>query len=185
MREGWGGLLGVGLLSLFLASAAHADLLRCVGPDGKTIYTDSKAQCPGAKPFEPQGVLQPGGPTRPPVPASEGALADRLHRANARRLAGEVEEQEAQRWRDRKSEIEAILAKLQARRDYLEQFITLCNRGGSVMARDASGIKRTVRCTKIKSQYADLEKEEVSANERLAALPEECRRAGCLPGWIR
>ena len=30
-------------------SPASADFYRCTGPDGRTIYTDNRATCPGAK----------------------------------------------------------------------------------------------------------------------------------------
>lgn len=170
-----------------LAAAAEADLLRCMGPDGKWIYTDNKALCPEAKPFEPKGEIQSTrpAPEQAPAAAPENSVKDRLRRAEARRRAAEAEEAEAQSWRDKKSQIEQTLERIQDRRTYLEKFVTLCNRGGLVFARDDAGIKRTVKCSSIKSQYANLEGEEAKARKDLERLPEECRRAGCLPGWLR
>jgi hypothetical protein len=160
---------------------AGADLLRCVGPDGKTIYTDSKALCPDAKPFEPDGAIQAG-------PAASGArdpLDDRQRRAASRLRRAEVEAGEAARWRDKKTELEEALAAIQERRSYLASFLAMCNRGGSVVTRDAAGIKRPVPCKDIRAEHASLGADEERAQAALDSLPDECRRAGCLPGWIR
>ena len=38
----------------------------------------------------------------------------------------------------------------------------------------------------VSREFHDLEQQEAAAREYLATgLPEECRRAGCLPGWLR
>src|SRR5262249_55720142 len=50
------GLLTGLAISLF-ATATHAELFRCKGPDGKTIFTDQKSTCPGAEASEPAGVV--------------------------------------------------------------------------------------------------------------------------------
>ena len=56
MRVACAGLAAV-LAASVLAGAAHAELFRCTGPDGKTIFTDKKQTCPGAEPSEPAGVV--------------------------------------------------------------------------------------------------------------------------------
>lgn len=183
-------LLGAAVVALAaVAPPARADLLRCIGPDGKMIYTDNKALCPEAEPFEPKGELQRDESSleRGERPASPGpdALDARLQRARQRQAAFEAEQGEAERWRRKKEKLEQDVENLRQKREYLEKFITNCNRGGLVYARDDAGIKRTVKCTEIKSQYAALGAEEEAAYAALAALPEECRKAGCLPGWLR
>jgi len=195
LRRAWrtGTLAAASCCAIALASPeARADLLRCVGPDGKVIYTDNKALCPEAKPFEPEGEIQRDESTaersRPDsAPAATGsdALAERLQRAQQRQAAFEAEQAEAERWRQKKQKLEGDIEKLRQKREYLEKFITNCNRGGLTYARDDSGIKRTIKCDDIKSQYASLGSEEEKAQAALAALPEECRKAGCLPGWLR
>ena len=97
----------------------------------------------------------------------------------------EAEEGEAERWRQKKQKLEGDIERLRQKREFLERFITNCNRGGLTYARDDAGIKRTIECDDIKAQYASLGEEEEEAQAALAALPEECRRAGCLPGWLR
>jgi hypothetical protein len=51
---------------------------------------------------------------------------------------------------------------------------------------DDAGIKQAVRCSDVKKELKALEQQEASARHYLQhELAEECRRAGCLPGWIR
>lgn len=50
MRTTWGAALCAVVGLVGLAATAHAGLLRCMGPDGKMIYTDNKALCPEAEP---------------------------------------------------------------------------------------------------------------------------------------
>jgi hypothetical protein len=185
-------MLVAALAALALPSAAGADLLRCKGPDGKMIYTDNKALCPGAEPFEPEGEVQRGksGPHGSESASSSGAsrrdmLAERMRRAQQRQAAFEAQEGEAERWRRKKEKLEKDIEDLDQRREYLEKFITNCNRGGLVYGRDASGIKRKIRCDEIEEEYATLGSRQEEAHARLAELPEECRKAGCLPGWLR
>jgi hypothetical protein len=182
----WSALLA-GCALAFLASSVDAELLHCQGPDGKWVYTDDKSVCPKAKPFEPRGSVQSGGSGGSSAPASvqEGATADRLQQMKARRMAAEAQEAEAGRWRDKKSQLEQAIQDIADRRTYLEKFVTLCNRGGLVYARDASGIKKRIKCSRIEGEYASLDDDAKQAQTNLERLSEDCRRAGCLPGWIR
>lgn len=170
---------------LVCAAPAAADLLRCKGPDGKTIYTDDKSLCPGSEPFEPKGEIQGESPAPAARETAEDPLESRRRRAEERQRAYEAEEAEARVWREKKSDLQASLEKATERRVYYEQFLTLCNRGGMVVARDDAGIKRRVKCTTIREQHASLEQEEQRIQDEIAGLPEACRRAGCQPGWIR
>ena len=168
-----------------LPEAGHAELFRCKAADGRMIYTDSKALCPGEEPFEPKGELQVAPGTDAAPAAQEHSLAARRARAEARDRAARAEEGEAKRWRDTKAQREGALAEVVRQREKLAEFVTSCNRGGYVVTRDDAGIKRRVSCKKIRADYATLEEFETKARAELAALPEECRRAGCLPGWLR
>ena len=185
-RIAWSALLALCAL-VFLASSAAAELFHCQGPNGKWVYTDDKSVCPKAKPFEPRGSVQSGGSAGPSAPASvqEGSTADRLQRVRARRLAAEAQDAEAIRWRDKKSQLQQAIQDIEDRRTYLEKFVTLCNRGGLVYARDASGIKKRVKCSRIEGEYASLDDDAKQTQTNLERLSEDCRRAGCLPGWIR
>ena len=67
-------------------SAAHAELFRCTGPDGKTIFTDQKHTCPGAEPTEPTGVVHRAEtPEAAPAAPSPSAPRDARRRVSADR----------------------------------------------------------------------------------------------------
>jgi hypothetical protein len=171
-------------LSLVLAGPAAAELLRCKAADGRMIYTDNPTLCPGAKPFEPKGEVQTA-PSATPTPR-QTAPASRLQRARARKRSDEAQEGEALRWKQRKVAKEQELETIQARREQIREYVTWCNRGNSVTTRDKSGIKRTVPCSEIRKEFGVLDEREASVRHYLESeLPEECRRAGCLPGWLR
>jgi hypothetical protein len=169
----------------FAATGVGAELLRCKGPDGRMIYTDNKVLCPGAKHVEPRGeVHRAKGPDAPA--ASRSPLGDRRDRAESRRRAAEAEAGEARRWRRKREEGEEALRTIAGRRVELKEVVTWCNRGGSIVARDDAGIKQNVPCRQIRTEYTALDDEEAKIRAYLErGLAEECRRAGCLPGWIR
>lgn len=174
---GVAGLLGLALLA---SSGARAELLRCTGPDGKTIYTDDKSVCPEAKPFEPSAVLHG---TERQAPA---APVEHRQRAASRESAQDADAGEAQRWRDMRIAQEEELNRIAAERAELKGFVAWCNRGGSVVSRDEAGIKQSVRCDELRGMMAALDTRKAEIEEYLEhGLAEECRRAGCLPGWIR
>ena len=161
-----------------VSTAAVAELLRCQGPNGRTVYTDDPAVCPGATPFEPTGVIT--------TPAAPSRQTPRAARAARRAGAAGVEEAEARRWREKKRSQEIELESIAERRSYLRHFVKICNRQGSVTTRDDAGIKQHVPCRTIRKEFGELDQREASIQTYLRqGLAEECRRAGCLPGWIR
>ncbi len=172
-------------LALLLAAPAAADLLRCKNAEGKMIYTDKPELCPGAKPFEPKGEIQtqPSPSTSPAAPSTPSV---RLERARQRQRQAAAEEGEALRWKQRKESKEQELASIAARRAEIREYVAWCNRGNIVTTRDKAGIKRTVPCAEIRKEFGVLDEREARVRNYLEnELPEECRRAGCLPGWLR
>jgi hypothetical protein len=171
-----------GILALLfasaLATAAHAELFRCTGPDGKTIFTDQKATCPGADPSQPAGVVHRA-PTPEAPPVAPAARASDPQAPN-------MEEQAAALWKQKKKNAEAEVERIHARRNWIRRYVGYCNRGGWVTTRDDAGIQQVVNCTELHRELTSLETQEAAAREYLATgLPDECRRAGCLPGWLR
>ena len=155
-------------------------MLHCTGPDGRTVYTDDKSVCPDAKPYEPDAVVHSVDPAALPAPDSKPA------RAALRTRGQSAEAGAAQRWRDLRSSKEDELQQIAAERNGLLGHVSWCNRGGSVFTRDEAGIKQRVRCNELSSRLAALETREAQVREYLLhGLAEDCRRAGCLPGWIR
>ena len=174
--------LGAALLLVTVARDVRGDLLRCPGPDGNIIYTDDPSVCPGAEPFEPSGRLHS---VKPVAPAATGRQ-QRLEAMERRRLMDKAEAGEIERWQLKRRTKEEELRSIALRREELLGLLTWCNRGGRVVTYDDAGIKRAVRCSDVKKDLKGLEQQEAGVRHYLQhELAEECRRAGCLPGWIR
>ena len=167
--------------ALCLAPAAgRAELYECRGADGKTLFTSDHSQCPGAAVHEPTGHVQRtqsgGAPSAPAAPAA--ALRPPAH--------GAGDEAEAQAWRAKRKNAEAALKQTETKLDTLRGAAAWCNRGHEVWARDQDGLRHGLDCKDIDSAQATLEREHQRLEEYLdGGLEDECRRAGCLPGWIR
>jgi hypothetical protein len=98
----------------------------------------------------------------------------------------DAEGAEAQRWRALKAAKQDELGEVARDLEYLEQYVKFCNRGGQVLYRDEAGIKRTMSCDDLRGRYSVLEARKSEIRDYLDhGLADECRRAGCLPGWIR
>jgi hypothetical protein len=174
--------LGAALLVMTVARDARGDLLRCPGPDGNIVYTDDPSVCPGAEPFEPAGKLHS---VEPVAPASLSRQR-RLEAIERQRLMDQAEAGEIERWQLKKRTKEEELRSIALRREELLGLVTWCNRGGRVVTYDDAGIKQAVRCSDVKKELKALDRQEASVHHYLKhELAEECRRAGCLPGWIR
>jgi hypothetical protein len=175
------GVFTAALVAAFLGpGTAAADLYRCPGPDGSTVFTDNPNACSHAVTHEPSGALQrvPG-----TTPSRAGAAAPAPDRAE---LAREAEADTVRAWREKKRRSEEELRGLDAQREQLLEYVTWCNRGGELIRRDASGLNRKVSCGRVRDELEALESRRAEVQAYLdEGLEEECRRAGCLPGWIR
>ncbi len=175
--------LGVGFLVLVAAAApAAAQIYKCPGPGGKVLFTCDASQCPGQKAHESSGSVQNvaprGEPTLAPAPRPAAPRRPRYDPA--------AEEAQANVWRGKKQQAERELAVAQARLPGLRKAAGWCNRGDSIYRTDDLGIRREVPCEDLKSELASLEATAKKLESYLEeGLEEECRRAGCLPGWVR
>lgn len=174
-------VLGSGVvvgLALGLTAPVAAELFRCRDADGKTIFTDQKSLCPSAEPFEPSGVVHPVDPTPEPPAASAPSLAA------PSALDPDASHEEA--WQQKKRAAEVEIQRIEKQRSWMRSYVGHCNRGGYVTTRDEAGIQQVVNCSVLRRDFAELEKEEAKVRQYLeTGLREECRRSGCLPGWIR
>jgi hypothetical protein len=160
-----------------LALPAHAELYRCKLPDGRTTFTDDSSKCPGAPAHELSGRVETITTHRPAAPARA------LRRPS---LATRARADQARVWREKRLRKEQELVKIGKRREKLRSFVTHCNRGGEVIQRDSTGIKHTISCSRVRRDYASLDEQQEEIRSYLdEGLEEECRRAGCLPGWVR
>jgi hypothetical protein len=84
--------------------------------------------------------------------------------------------------RQKQEELRQVAAEHAALRGY----VTFCNDGHTVFTRDAAGVKERIPCSQLHARLTALDSQAAELRNYLEhELPEECRRAGCLPGWIR
>ena len=166
------------LAALAAAPQALAELYRCEGSDGVVVFTDQEGSCPGALAHEPSGSIQT---LSPAIGASAPA---KVERGRTKRSA--VGRAQKGVWREKKLKAEESLEALTAKRNDLDRFITHCNRNRKILQEGASGLLSKVSCKNIREEYEEVKARQADARAYLSGtLEEECRRAGCLPGWIR
>ena len=89
-------------------------------------------------------------------------------------------------WKRKRVEAEAEQRDLQRNVAELKEVVTWCNRGGDLVLEDDVGVRQEYDCD---DAHATLEKTTARLAELrrylAGGLEDECRRAGCLPGWIR
>jgi len=175
--------LAIGFFSAFalliFAASADAGIYRCTGPDGKTTFTSDPNACPGAKPHvlkkQVQKVLE----------AHDDNSRRRRPRPAARRTPPGGDGIEKM-WRRKRPTAVKELAQAEKRLVRMKNVVKACNRGGQWYATDESGIRSHVSCDELKSQFVEAQQKRDSLVSYLdEGLEDECRRAGCQPGWIR
>jgi hypothetical protein len=170
--------LAVSLIFLCLAtaSAVNAEMYKCQGPDGKTLYTSDRSQCPGTQVHDLKGQVQSAGSSAPARTRRRSPAASPAANEAGRR-----------QWQQKKREGEAVLRESRSRLAYLEKMVTACNRGAELYVEDDdTGIRKGYPCHLVKEDYATAIQTVAKGEQFLAeGLEEACRRSGCLPGWIR
>jgi hypothetical protein len=177
-------------LALLLAACtlagvpAAAEIYRCTGPDGKTLFTADAAACPGAQRHAPTREVQRVEPKRgPDEGAEEGSPAAPGMQGEP---VGETEDAQAAMWQRKRTDAEAELGELERGYGELEEIITWCNRGGDLVVEDRLGVREDYSCDEAREAYEKASGRRKELKRYLAGgLEDECRRAGCLPGWIR
>lgn len=179
---------GLSLALAFLATPAAAEMYRCKGPDGRTLYTSDQSQCPGARKHEPAGRVQ-AVTTPARAPATSEAAAPGAPHSPARAAAAAAMSGDAQAagWRRKKREAQAEQSSVAERLPYVERALRFCNRGNKLYTEDVDGMRQTYSCEKVEAEAEQLSRRSRELAEYLdqGGLEEACRRAGCLPGWIR
>lgn len=163
-------------LALGAVPAAADELYRCPGPGGGTLYTSDPSRCAEAERHEPSGEIQR-------IP---GSAASAPRRGGAPAAAEAEEELRRAEWRRRRERAEAEHAELEELLPVLRRARGVCARGGEVEVEDHLGLHREVSCETVRGALREAERREAELREYLEeGLAEECRRAGCLPGWVR
>jgi hypothetical protein len=166
-----------------LASAASAgELYRCARADDRVAYTNDASACPGAAAIEPpEDSVQRV--TRPEPGA--GARAERAN-PRPRARAPEPDAGQAVAWRNRKQQAEHERRAVAREEEALREFITHCNHGRDLFTVRENGLKRGISCESVRERGAELARRREELDRYLREeLAEECRRAGCEPGWLR
>ena len=121
------------LLWMPAASPVGAEIFKCKGADGKTVYTSDSTVCPGTKPHELKAEMQTVGPSsRASRPAAVRTAAEKEAAGEAGNGAtGGVPDGLMEMWRRKRPEAEAKLADLKNDAEYLHAMIGGCNRGST------------------------------------------------------
>jgi hypothetical protein len=165
-------------LALVLATpgVAAGDVFKCVR-NGKTTFTSDPSQCPGGRAQELEDRVQTV-PTRAPAPAR---AAPRTSVAPPSAVDGQAE-----MWRRKREDAERELHILGQEMPDYEKYVGWCGNGDTLWAKDEAGLKRRVPCSQVRADLARMRARREQLEQYLAGgLEEECRRAGCLPGWVR
>ncbi len=178
------GVVIAAAVSALLVGAAQAEIFKCVGPNGDVRFTSSAAQCPNAQPHTPSdSAVQRVEKDQPLASARPGAVSAR-RRAPA--AADDSSGSEAL-WRNKRAEVKQELQEIEAQIAHIQKAVRWCNDGNLLWVEDdRTGIREDVPCSAIDARKEQLEGEKERVEQYLAeGLEEECRRAGCLPGWLR
>jgi hypothetical protein len=173
------------VVALALAASAQAEIFKCVGPNGDVRFTSNAAQCPNAAPHAPKdSALQRI--EKPEAPLASARPGSSVHPTAAPAARDTSAAAEAS-WREKKAEAERNLRSLEVARERVLAAVRWCNKGHGVTTENPrTGIREQVRCKDIDADRAKIERELEKARTLLATgLEEECREAGCMPGWIR
>ncbi len=172
------GLLLTAVLALGTSEAAQTEIYKCVGPDGETLFTSDLSQCPGAERHESTGRIET-------VPSASRPSVRRSPASRSSPAIGGAAGNPAL-WSGKKREAETELRALEERHDYLQRAVGWCNRGHDLYTEDDTGIRSDYDCRDVKNEYEQVKARIEGLRHYLdEGLEEECRRAGCLPGWIR
>jgi hypothetical protein len=173
-----GSLLLAAVLGLGAWEPARPEIYKCVGADGKTLFTSDPSQCPGADRHEPTGQFEKV-PTQ-----SRPSVRNPPARLRGRGTASPAGNEAL--WRGKKLRAEAQLRDLEGRLEYVRRAVVWCNRGHALYTEDETGIRRGYDCRNVHDAFEETEARLGELRVYLdEGLEEECRRAGCLPGWVR
>jgi hypothetical protein len=167
-------------------SPAAAEIYRCTGADGKTLFTADPGACPGAQRHAPTREVQR---VEPAQGAEEDTAQDGGSPAApgmATEPAAETEDAQAAMWQRKRTDAEAELGEIERSYEELGEIVTWCNRGGDLVVEDHVGVREDYSCDQALEDYERATGRRKELKRYLAGgLEDECRRAGCLPGWIR
>ena len=144
-----GVLTGLVALAVTVGSErASADLYRCQLPDGKLVFTDREETCPGVESHKIDAEIQF-------YERSPAAIAPAPQKAPSP-LGGPTSDPQRDVWRGKKLRAEKELGSLEEKWDYLNQYITHCNRHRKILGQKASGLPYEVSCKNIRQEHSQV-----------------------------
>jgi len=167
------------LLSVVLAGSsgpALSEIYHCTLADGTVTFTTDPASCGGgARPYEPSGNVQTLKSEPIVVPPAPGPAA-----------VSSVEDGQEVMWQRKRVDAERELGALEGGVDEFRQLVSWCNRGGDLTVENKYGLRQDYSCDDARVTYDRMSTRIEELRHYLGGgLDEECRRSGCLPGWIR
>ena len=164
---------------LMLASPGRTEIYKCQTPDGKTLFTTQRSECPGAKAHVIKGRVH----------SIEHSVAEGSARPPARRSSAARFDEDAGReamWREKKARSHRQPEEAAQRLATVRKAVGWCNRGHDLYTENQSGIRSNYSCSDVHREFEELARTESELRAYLdGGLEEDCRRSGCLPGWIR
>jgi hypothetical protein len=156
---------------------AGAEIFRCQLADGSFTFTGDPASCAGgARLHKPSGNVQTLPVEPAPAPPATGAPA----------ALAPAEDGQAVMWRRRRADAERELGALGSGIDDFRQLVSWCNRGGDLTVENEYGLRQNYSCDDARVTYERMTARIDELRRYLdGGIDEECRRSGCLPGWIR
>ncbi len=124
------------------------------------------------------------------------SVAHRPKRAPSSRLAfptnpapaaaSSVEDGQQVMWQRKRVDAERELGALESGLDDFRQLVSWCNRGGDLTVENEYGLRQEYSCDDARVTYDRMSSRIDELHHYLGGgLDEECRRSGCLPGWVR
>jgi len=156
-------------LLLLLPLAASGEIYRCPGPDGKVVF--QSAPCGDQQPYKPKGnVLR--APAGAPAPASPSTSAP----GPAAHAPSGDKAKDERFWRAKFEQARADATKSEQQAEQARQRFHQCR----------SYYSANNLCKSEKLKMIEAEERAAEARGYLESkIGEECRRAGCQPGWVR
>ncbi|MCG8589013.1 MAG: DUF4124 domain-containing protein [Proteobacteria bacterium] len=177
MRASHLGALLAGMLVCATSGSSQAEIYRCKTADGSIVYTSDRSGCPsGSSRVEPRRAIQRfDGP-----PAASGSSKRPAKASSTDDPAFE------ERWRGKYTATVDQLRNLERAIQNHRETLGNANCREVAVVRGVKRRRDLPDVCRLRSEILRLEsRRDYLRNYLENELPEECRRAGCLPGWVR
>lgn len=171
----WSAVLSAAVLSVLMAPSAWSGFYRWVDRDGREFYTNDIAKIPAEYREKASPVATDEG--RVSIGDVRSASAKRISVSEHKDIKGRGEAY----WREREQTLRRKIAKLQ------DEYDVILRQEREQKEKERNSIQPKKRMTgKSEKKRLSIEKKLATLKRELEIeLPEEVRKAGAYPGWIR